>query len=1124
MSSISQIKMIRDLDGQFAQYDAQMQQVKENTRQQEQRLADTCTEKLQNLQAVCENKQKEAHKRCQAWKDKAEDCRVEAQKVRGRIRLAMAEAAQCGSIIDKNLSEQESLDILELESQSLRNKGRTDDNKQVLDLYKAGQTLYQGLKNSALDMKRAADAQCDAELARIQAEYGKRRTARLQERDAKIAQCRSEMQTRVQQLNAQLEKKVEKELDPAQKKDNYLHLQQGVLAYDDAFRPATAFPVGFNMGYAIFDSSKRAADPVKSRILDRWFSFAGTGKGTGQQLVVPYGYRFDGKKVSTLFAYDGATRPMVAQQLRSLIMQLLMNIPCGKVKFTLVDPLEGGNTFAVFSPLGKADESIIDTRIWCQEDRIEERLKLIVEHNEDVIQRCLQGKFRNIMEYNASAGKNDEPLHFLIVMDFPRHFSRRALDSLESIISHGTQNGVYTILAGSAAELSADACPPELAQVLQQMNRITAHNGALYTDYRIDGRFLGFRPLPAPTTAQAQSVIQALSRGLKEAEKVRITYDEASNNLSQREDYWFRYDASNGIDIPIGLQGANEQIRLRLGGVNPGGQKRSFHAMVGGNLGSGKTNLLHTIIMGTLLQYSPEEVQLYLLDFKFGVGFKTYAPFRLPNIRTIALDTEPEFGLAVLKELEQELQRRAQELRKLGVDRIEAYRKKLAEKGIKHHNMPRLLVVFDEYQELFCDTDNPVVKECGRLLSQVVLLAGSAMGVHIILSTQDARNVRGLDPAIYAQFETRIALNCNEETGNIILSPDNPGVKTLVNMASGQGVFNDAGGQRDHNYNFRCIFLEQQEQLALLQRIRNKQDKMPDLPRTEPRLLLSDVEDDPNNLLQAFCAEGKVLRNRDPAYQLYLGQDLSYINHFQLKLLASPGQNLLFIGRNLGDACKAQQLCGFSALSILYETIRQKGRLDHAVISVFDFSDPYDTIEQSDLLHTLCRELPLAFRVFSRQDVVAGLQILQQELADGARHFVIFYGLNRAKRLTICPTGYDRPPRELLVDLLCRGPQNGMNFLVWANDPAMYLDQYSDTLNLFEKRIGFNMEPEEYHAALGQAEHRSQDKAPAKEGGLNAFLFDMDGDNKKIRLYGKPTEEWMKKFIGRCRKYIPHQQ
>ena len=134
----------------------------------------------------------------------------------------------------------------------------------------------------------------------------------------------------------------------------------------------------------------------------------------------------------------------------------------------------------------------------------------------------------------------------------------------------------------------------------------------------------------------------------------------------------------------------------------------AHHALIAGQTGAGKSTLLHTIIMSTLLNYSPEEVQMYLVDFKEGVEFKTYTRFNLPSLRVVAIDSEREFGLNILKELCRELERRADMFSRRGYEEISDYRKATGEK------IPKILMIFDEVQELFRESgkSDSIIPEC----------------------------------------------------------------------------------------------------------------------------------------------------------------------------------------------------------------------------------------------------------------------------------------------------------------------------------------------------------------------------------------------------------------------------
>lgn len=64
------------------------------------------------------------------------------------------------------------------------------------------------------------------------------------------------------------------------------------------------------------------------------------------------------------------------------------------------------------------------------------------------------------------------------------------------------------------------------------------------------------------------------------------------------------------------------------------------------------------MIMSAISLYKPEELQLYLLDFKSGTEFKVYAGHNIPQIKYMALDAMQELGQSILDDLWEEMNSR----------------------------------------------------------------------------------------------------------------------------------------------------------------------------------------------------------------------------------------------------------------------------------------------------------------------------------------------------------------------------------------------------------------------------------------------------------------------------------
>ena len=170
------------------------------------------------------------------------------------------------------------------------------------------------------------------------------------------------------------------------------------------------------------------------------------------------------------------------------------------------------------------------------------------------------------------------------------------------------------------------------------------------------------------------------------------------------------------------------------------------HGLVAGTTGSGKSELLRTLVVSLAAQSSPDHVTMILVDFKGGSTFD--ACERLPH--TVGVVTDLDDGLAerVLVSLDAEVRRRERLLRAVGVDDLRGYRR------ADDAPLPRLVVVIDEFASL--------AKELPEFLGALVAVAqrGRSLGIHLLLATQRPAGVVTDD--IRANTNLRIALRLHD--------------------------------------------------------------------------------------------------------------------------------------------------------------------------------------------------------------------------------------------------------------------------------------------------------------------------------------------------------------------------
>jgi len=235
------------------------------------------------------------------------------------------------------------------------------------------------------------------------------------------------------------------------------------------------------------------------------------------------------------------------------------------------------------------------------------------------------------------------------------------------------------------------------------------------------------------------------------------------------------------LRAPVGFF-EGEAVEVVIGDASP-------HVLIGGPSGSGKTNFLYSLLGSFAARYSPDELALYLLDFKEGVSFAGLAPGRrdsswLPHAKLIGVNvnTDREFGLALLRYLADELRRRSAAAKLHEVTNLADLR----EQDPGGH-WPRIVAVIDEFQYLFAGRDG-VTSTATQLLEDIAR-RGRSQGIHLVLASQDVAGIEAFwgKPAVFEQCTLRIAMpkarRVLSETNNAAVSA--PKWHAVINHDSG---------------------------------------------------------------------------------------------------------------------------------------------------------------------------------------------------------------------------------------------------------------------------------------------------------------------------------------------------
>ncbi len=194
------------------------------------------------------------------------------------------------------------------------------------------------------------------------------------------------------------------------------------------------------------------------------------------------------------------------------------------------------------------------------------------------------------------------------------------------------------------------------------------------------------------------------------------------------------------------------------------------HGLIAGTTGSGKSELLQSIVASLAVVNRPDEMTFVLIDYKGGSAFADCV--RLPHTVGMVTDLDTHLVTRALESLSAELRRRERILADAGAKDIEDYAL-LATTGTRRTPasppstpLPRLLLVIDEFASL--------ARELPAFVTGLVNIAqrGRSLGIHLLLATQRPGGV--VSPEIRANTNLRIALRVTDasESSDVINAPD----------------------------------------------------------------------------------------------------------------------------------------------------------------------------------------------------------------------------------------------------------------------------------------------------------------------------------------------------------------
>jgi tetratricopeptide (TPR) repeat protein len=838
----------------------------------------------------------------------------------------------------------------------------------------------------------------------------------------------------------------------------------------------------------------------------------GSNAGFGTDLRIPWGFALHD---SWYLMHDGSSRAAAHGFVRSLMLRQLLSVAPGEVKFCVFDPVGLGQSAGDLLDLAEYDADLIGGKVWSSPQDLEARLVELSAHIELVIQKYLRTAYQTIDEFNDAAGEVAEPYRMLILFDFPRGLTPESAARLKSIVENGPRCGVFTLIAADASAQAPYGV--DVTQLSASMRKLNLQGG--FSDnldgYQFEASF-EHDVLPERTEI-ARRIIDSVGRASINRTEAAVTFDKmfamyasvaarglrpelgsaATRTKVGDPRTWWHDDSTRGLFAPIGQKGARDVAVLGFDSSDHSG------ALLVGRPGSGKSTLLHAYVGGLTTLYGPDELELYLIDFKEGVEFKAYAEEQLPHAKVIAIESDREFGLSVLESLQAEITQRAELLRATGGRQagMQALREATG------HKIPRILLVFDEFQVLFARNDKVGLAAADLLES--IIRQGRGFGVHVLLGSQSLAGLDALGAHVPQLLPVRILLPAAESDARKVLGDGNNAGEYLT--SHGEGILNTAGGAVEANERFKGALLTEADRVARLQVMRDKANQAGF--RRVPMVFEGDSlvpldSENPRRFREELTASGTY------PVRIRSGAPMTVGDMGDLVLSRDGGANVLAIVRSGDSRSTGIEPAEGPAYGLLSAAVASAA-MTHSTVDVIDF------MPNEDGLDVLFEPLLDARRVTLRRrrafpDVLSAYldevnDRLEQDDFRRPPKFLFLFGVHRARELVsdLGSLDVDGDLVEKLERVMRDGPEVGVHVWLWSDSVTGASRRLTPRMmREVGWRVAGKMSGDDSQAFIGTGQ-----AADLRESQLLIVNEDR-GVSTRVTAYAPPSRGWVAQVVA----------
>lgn len=465
---------------------------------------------------------------------------------------------------------------------------------------------------------------------------------------------------------------------------------------------------------------------------------------------------------------------------QSIMRHALEATAPGQLELMVFDDALSGIA-APFWPLNSGGEKVMT--VMNDEQDFAGTLKYLRNHVQGV-KNVIQGLAPTLVDFRQQVGYPVESYKLVVVSTDVSLLDDQTQAQLAILLKAGPAAGVSFLI--HSMTLGANPLVVSMCELLAVKGGVVTRDGGVPVR--------GWTP-PSPDELIGAAVNVASRLAATKADPIHFT------DVQPLESTW-GCSSADGVTFSLGTYGL-QTIDVTLGDE----LNQRHNVLITGAVGQGKSNVISVLIHSLCQRYSPDELQLYLLDFKEGVTLQPLvdgpAGEYLPHARVLGLEADREFALSVLRELFGLYRARMKDFKAAGVQNLRQYRE--ASPG---STMPRVVVVIDEFQMMFADRDR-VSDEIAELLVRGARLF-RASGIHVVLASQTIGGNLALmgssGEGLFGQVPIRIALKNSLSESRATLGDRND---AAAHLRARQAIVNLDYGELSANMKVSVAFADE---------------------------------------------------------------------------------------------------------------------------------------------------------------------------------------------------------------------------------------------------------------------------------------------------------------------------